>query len=233
MPREAPRATRGDAVLSRLRSDILNGEISPGARLGFAELGRRYEVSTGVLREVLPRLVEQGLATSEPQLGFRVVSISVAELEELTDARVALELMVTELALTRGDIAWEARLIAAHHALSRMPLLQSDGSPNPEWLDAHQLFHASLWSGSRNRHLNGVAARLRTISEVYRCWTRDAQIEVGRDVPAEHQAITDAAVDRDVARCLELVEKHIRTTTELLIATQPPQAVERSQAAVG
>ncbi len=221
MPRALPGATRADAVFLRLRADILNGAIRPGTRLGFAELGRRYDVSTGVLREVLPRLVEQGLATSAPQLGFRVVSISVTDLEELTGARVALELMVTELAIERGDIAWETRLVAAHHTLSRMPMFRPDGSTNQAWLAAHETFHETLWSGSGNRYLNAAAAELRTVSEVYRCWTRDTQVETDRDVPGEHQAITRAAVERDTALCLELVETHIRTTTRLLITTQP------------
>lgn len=220
MPRELPGATRADAVFFRLRADILNGAIRPGARLGFAEMGRRYDVSTGVLREVLPRLVEQGLATSEPQLGFRVVSISVPDLEELTEARVALELMVTEFAIDRGDIAWETRLVAAHHTLSRTPMFRPNGSINQVWLQAHEVFHETVWSASGNRYLNDAAAQLRTVSEVYRCWTRDAQVRTDRDLAGEHRAIAHAAVERDVAQCLELVERHIRTTTELLIATQ-------------
>lgn len=230
MPRGSTGATRADAVLLQLRADILNGAIPPGARLGFADLGSRYAVSSGVLREVLPRLVEQGLATAEPQLGFRVVTVSVTDLEELTEARVALELIVTELALGCGDVAWETRLVAAHHTLSRTPMFEPDGSLSQAWLDAHELFHETLWSGSGNRYLNESAAQLRTVSEVYRCWTREAQIETHRDVAGEHKAIAEAAIERDLARCLALVEKHIRTTTELLIATQPPPASELSQA---
>ncbi len=216
-----------------MRADILNGAFAPGARLGFAELTGRYDVSVGVLREVLPRLVEQGLATSEPQLGFRVVTVSVAELEELTEARVALELIVSERAVAQGDLAWETGLIAAHHVLDRTPILRPDGSTNPTWIDAHQLFHEALWSGSGNRYLNEAAAQLRTISEVYRCWTRDPYRTTDRDVVGEHRAITDAAIRRDVAGCLELVEKHIRTTTALLIATQPRHAYEPDQEAAG
>lgn len=83
--------TRASVVLQRLRSDVLNGRLAPGSKLGFAELGARYNVSSGVLREVLPRLVEQGLATSEAQLGFRVIDVSVDNLTQLTDARVAIE----------------------------------------------------------------------------------------------------------------------------------------------
>jgi DNA-binding GntR family transcriptional regulator len=65
--------TRADAVHARLRADVLSGRLRPGQRLQFAELGRRYAASIGVLREVLMRLTEQGLVSAEPQIGFRVV----------------------------------------------------------------------------------------------------------------------------------------------------------------
>lgn len=223
--RSTTTVTRADSVLQRLRDDILNGDLAPGSRLGFAELGVRYSVSTGVLREVLPRLVEQGLATSEPQLGFRVVTVSPADLEELTEARVALESLVTEMALSAGDIAWETALVAAHHTLSRTPQLDEDGAMTRDWIDAHEAFHEALWTGSGNRYLCATATQLRTVSEVYRCWTRDLTIEMDRDVAGEHRAIMDAAIARDIPRCLKLVEDHIRLTTALLLQTQLDRAL--------
>src|SRR5438270_5360420 len=70
--------TRADRIYRQLRSDILTGRLSPGQRLPFAELCQHYDVSIGVLREVLPRLTEQGLVSAEPQIGFRVMSVSEA-----------------------------------------------------------------------------------------------------------------------------------------------------------
>lgn len=225
--RSTPTVTRANAVLERLRRDILNGDLMPGSRLGFAELGERYSVSTGVLREVLPRLVEHGLATSEPQLGFRVVTVSPENLTELTEARVALESLVTEMALKNGDIAWETALVAAHYQLSRTPQLGADGTITQAWMDAHEAFHSSLWSGAGNRYLCSTAARLRTLSEVYRCWTRAVTIETDRDVAGEHAAICEAALARDVPLSRTLIEKHLRLTTDLLLQTQRPRTEAR------
>src|SRR5689334_11074540 len=104
--------TRADVVLGLIRAEILNGRLAPGSRLGFVDLGERYKVSTGVLREVLPRLVERGLATSEAQRGFRVIDVSVERLTQLTDARVAIETLVTRQAVAHGDITWETDVVA-------------------------------------------------------------------------------------------------------------------------
>ncbi|MBV9792406.1 MAG: FCD domain-containing protein [Actinobacteria bacterium] len=223
--------TRSDRVLGELRADILNGRLAPGARLGFAGLGERYGVSTGVLREVLTRLVEQGLASTEAQLGFRVIEVSVDELAQLTAARVAIETMVLRDAVTHGDLGWETDVVAKHHALARgtaaadaaVATAAGDSGPGDiaeDWLAAHEAFHLALLAGCPNHYLVGYATRLRAIAEVYRCWSRPAQLRTQRDIAGEHRAIMDAAVGRDADRAVTLIEEHIRRTSELLIASQ-------------
>ncbi len=89
--------TRTEQVYARMRSDILAGHLTPGAKLPFAELVARYGGSTSVIREGLTRLVEQGLVQAEPQHGFRVVPLSISDLDDLTTARCELEGLVLRL----------------------------------------------------------------------------------------------------------------------------------------
>lgn len=212
--------TRADSVLTQIRLDILNGQLEPGARLGFSDLGARYAVSTGVLREVLPRLVEQGLATSEPQLGFRVIEVSVEQLTHLTDARVAIETLVTRTAVRDGDLAWEADVVAKHHALARLTGEATDGQIHEDWILAHEQFHLAILGGCANPYLVDIAHRLRSVAEVYRCWSAPVQEVAQRDVAAEHRDLMDAAISRQADVAAERTETHIRRTTELLIAGQ-------------
>lgn len=208
--------TRADATMLRLRHDILNGHVEPGSKLAFGELCDRYDVSTGVLREVLPRLVEQGLATSESQLGYRVVSVSVEDLQQLTQARIQIETMVMRLATQSGDLGWESDVVAAHHALARTRRYV-DGDLNSEWMALHEQFHIALLAGCGNDYLIDVAARLRSIFDVYRCWSRVGEGAVDRDVDAEHRAIAEAAVARDAEACERLITDHIQITTDLVV----------------
>jgi len=212
--------TRSNVVLQQLRSDVLNGRLAPGSKLGFAELGARYDVSSGVLREVLPRLVEQGLATSEAQLGFRVVDVSIDKLNQLTDARVAIETFVIREAVAHGDITWESEVVATHHALERIGRAVTGPAISEDWLAAHEAFHLAILRGCGNSFLYETAARLRSISEVYRCWSTPESNRAHRDIEAEHRAIMEAAVGRDGDLAVSLSERHIRLTTELLIAGQ-------------
>ncbi|KAB1138954.1 FCD domain-containing protein, partial [Streptomyces luteolifulvus] len=196
--------TRSNEVLQRLRSDILNGRLAPASKLGFAELGARYNVSSGVLREVLPRLVEQGLATSEAQLGFRVVDVSVHNLTQLTEARVAIETFVIREAVARGAITWESEVVAKHHALERIGRASTGVEISEDWLVAHEAFHLAILAGCGNRYLYEAAARLRSISEVYRCWSTPESHRTHRDIEAEHRAIMEATVGRDADLAVSL-----------------------------
>jgi DNA-binding GntR family transcriptional regulator len=229
MARAGSGGTRADTIFLRLRGDILRGRLSPGAKLSFPELQRRYEASTGVLREVLPRLVEQGLATTEPQLGYHVVTVSIEDLRELTEARVALESTVARMAAENGDVDYEAGVLAAHHALARTPTADPDDAVSEEWITRHESFHLAVLQGCGNAYLLGAVERLRTVSAVYRYWTAEETERVHRDLAGEHRAISDAAVDRDGERLAALLSQHIRTTSELLMATHgtPPTAEPR------
>ncbi|MBQ0825112.1 GntR family transcriptional regulator [Streptomyces tagetis] len=206
-------------MLTALREDILNGRLAPGSTLGFAELSARYDASTGVLREALPRLVEQGLATAQPQLGYRVVEVSVTDLEHLTEARVAIETQVLAQSIRAADLDWEASVVAAHYRLTQLSTLHADGAMNADWMEAHRRFHRVLLDGCPNARLREVADRLRDVSEVYRCWSvRSTEQLRMRD--AEHAEIARLSVERDVEGARQALADHITRTTEVLLEAQ-------------
>ncbi len=212
--------TRSEGIYNAVRADILNGVLAPGSKLGFADIGARYTVSTGVLREVLPRLVEQGLAGWEPQLGYRVVSLTVPDLMHLTEARVAFEAMVLTQSVITGGLEWETGVVAAHHHLSKTPTHQDEGTINLEWPVIHARFHRALLSGCPNPRLRDIVNDLRDVSEVYRCWSVTPGTAHMRDVAAEHKAIADAAIARDVDGAVGALTAHIQATTYMLLESQ-------------
>jgi len=210
-------ATRADALLDALRDDIVNGHVAPGSRLGYADLREQYGASSGVVREVLQRLTEQGLVTSIPQVGARVMTLSRTELTELTEARVAIERAAIAVAAERGDLEWETEVVAAHHVLVRTPFTTSDALTSA-WLPAHAVFHRTVLEGSGNRYLVESAARLRTLAEVYRAWAHLTAVEDNRDIEDEHRQIMESVLARDASSAMDAIERHIRLTTELLLA---------------
>jgi DNA-binding GntR family transcriptional regulator len=229
--------TRTEQVYAQLRDDILAGRLTPGSRLPFADLSARYDSSTSAIREGLQRLVEQGLVISEPQLGFRVVTLSVDDLQDLTTARCEIEGLALRFSIEHGDLAWEASVVAAWHTLERTPVGATDHdgieSLTHSWTSAHSAFHAALIAGCPNRRILAAAAALRDAAELYRQWSwRTAGVE--RDVVAEHKGLVDAALERDSGRAVQLLHEHLATTTQLLVvANQRTSDAGRGPESVG
>jgi DNA-binding GntR family transcriptional regulator len=217
----AQTGTRAERAYQQIRSDILTGHFLPGQRLLFTDLGSRYGTSVGVLREGLSRLAEQGLVVSQPQQGFHVTPVIPQDLQDLTEARVEIETLTFRKAMQSGDLAWESRLVAAHHVLDGTPELTADDPQqvNEAWAIAHTEFHRVLLEGCPNRRLREIAAALRDASEVYRRWSRHLGGEQGRDIPGEHRALLKAAIDRDIPGGTALLARHIEYTTNAVLAS--------------
>lgn len=219
-----PDTSRSNATYQLIRSDILTGKLQPGERLQVSALCQTYDVSSGVLREVLPRLVGEGLAKSEPQIGFSVISISIEDLVEITECRLTLETMALRQAIEHGDLSWEARVLAAHHVLTKTPVSTDEPGLPAEWITAHADFHRELLSGCPNERLCSVAASLRDLSDVYQHWS--TRSEKRRDSAVEHQELLDASIGRDAELAVRHMTEHIQRTADYLVAKYSP-ATER------
>jgi DNA-binding GntR family transcriptional regulator len=217
VPDKAPKKTRAAIVGNRMREEILAGRLRPGQRLMFPDLCRDYEASVGAIREALVWLVGQGLVKANAHQGYVVTPLSQDDLLQLTEARLAVEPIVLRDSISKGDIAWESRVVTAHHVMMRTPR-EDAGNPDrvsDEWAAVHEAFHSSLFSGSENRRLLAIVDSFGEEAALYRRWT--VPLETDRDVAAEHAGILEAAIDRDADLAIERLCAHISYTTHLLL----------------
>jgi DNA-binding GntR family transcriptional regulator len=212
--------SRVDEAYRRLRTDILSGRHAPGSKLVSSALCEQYQLSAGVLREVLPRLVGEGLAISEPQRGYRVTPVSVDDLRQLTEARALIESVTLRQSMEHGGVKFEADLIAAHHTLMRTTAIDASGSVMDDWLIAHRNFHQALLAGSPNLRLQAMANSLRDGSEVYRCWAGQLGDEPARDIDAEHTRILNAVLADDGELAVSELVDHINHSMVVLLRSR-------------
>jgi DNA-binding GntR family transcriptional regulator len=92
------RTTLRAETLDAVRARILDGRLPPGANVIERDLSVSLGVSRTPLREALLGLQAEGLLRLEPQRGFFVTGLSVAEARELYPLIGSLE----ALAVTRG-----------------------------------------------------------------------------------------------------------------------------------
>jgi DNA-binding GntR family transcriptional regulator len=89
----------------RLRGEILDGELRPGAVLAEVEQSTRLGVSRTPLREALGRLAGEGLVSTHSGRGVVVTDVSIERVTELFEVREPLEEQAARLAARRRDVA--------------------------------------------------------------------------------------------------------------------------------
>jgi len=202
-----------ETVYATLRAEILNGTFDPGARLRVEELRARYNTSGSTIREALTRLLGEALVTTEGQRGFRVAAASIDDFHDLTEVRKMIEVEALRQSITLGDEAWESQVVAAYYRLSKVEerLAKNPVATLSEFEERNREFHQALIAACPSRWLHHLNALLYQQSERYRRMAITKRT-VPRDVHAEHKAILDATLAREVELACKLTGDHIERT---------------------
>lgn len=209
---EAPK-TMTDYVYGQVREDIIQGKLPPNSKLKIEHLRKNYDVGATPLREALSRLSSDGFVVTEGQRGFRVAPISAADLEDVTELRLTLELKALRKSIQSGDDDWESRVVATFYQLSKV---EEEGiTENLElWEQRNHEFHWALISACSSRWLLHFFRILYDQHKRYRNISLTANL-IQRAVHDEHQRIYEAALARDVETVCRETEQHIRVTAEI------------------
>ena len=200
-------------IYEDLQRKLITAQFEPGQRLKPADLQGMYGCSANTVRDVLLRLTNLGLVDFALQKGFRARDATPERRKDVTRFRVLLEQEGATLSMAKGGVQWEARLTAAHHALSHIERqIAASGQLEPMmtlWSDAEREFHGVLISACGSPILietfEGVYLQFR--QQMVR-WHGDFGGEYFRAIIIEHQAILDAALSRDAAACRQAIWNH-------------------------
>jgi DNA-binding GntR family transcriptional regulator len=162
-------------------------------------------------------LSAEGLVVAEAQKRFQVAPISMADLEDLTQARIEIETLCLKRAIAARTLDWETGLVASFHRLSRLPV-RTPGDErrlSEDWAQAHADYHLALVAACESLWLLRVRAMLYAQSERYRRLSAPVT-ESWRDVNAEHRDIMKAALAGDARKACALLSTHLLTTKDLV-----------------
>lgn len=219
-PAQAPRSRRNgsgrtlaDALVDRLRSDLLAVRFEPGEKLRIDALCQRYDAKATPLREALNRLCATGLVESRAQRGFYCAPLKASALDELITTRIWLESLALRESIAHATVEYDETLVLALHRLSRAPrsLSQERYVSNPDWEALHEAFHQSLLAACGSGWLLGFCAQLAEQAFRYRQLAMRNAFKV-RPVLDEHQAIVGAVLDRNADLACQLLAQHFDRT---------------------
>lgn len=205
-----PPTTQADKVTKMIFEDIIRHELQPGERLKAEVLSERYNIGLSPVREALFRLNAEGLVAGGGYRGFEVPEVSIDELMDIANVRAELSAMALRESIRKGDDAWEIGVIAAFHAIERIPAaVRNDREEFANvWESRNWAFHDALEAACESpwlMHFINVTAihtrRFRKRFFDYEQGTGHAQ--------AEHKALMDAALARDADKACEIMAEHV------------------------
>ena len=202
---------------TRLRSDIMSGVLTPGKKLKIEELRGRYDFGSSPIREALSMLTSDLFVERIDQRGFRVADVSEKEFDELLRTRRWLEERALRESISHGDNRWEEQVVLAAYRLSRVPRSQAGDQfvANEEWEIRHKHFHMALLAACPSSIMLKFCDQLYDQNVRYRHLS-GSKAYPSRDINAEHNAITDAVLERNADLAVELLMSHYSTTGNFL-----------------
>ncbi|MDL2398152.1 FCD domain-containing protein [Rhizobium mayense] len=213
MDRVVLNETIAESSYRQIKADILFGRLRPGQKLKLETLKLAYDTSVSTLREILNRLTSEGMVVAEGQRGFEVAPISKDDLWEIAGLRLLLEEHALEQSFARGDVDWEAGLMAAHYKLARMEEIMASGdtSRTEDWKRYDWEFHQALISACGSRLL------METHSSIFDKYLRYQMVALsyrGRVAEQEHAQLLEAALRRDSTTAKTILKRHIEGGVE-------------------
>jgi len=211
-----------DLVVERIEAAIISGDLEPGSRLSEQGLAASLGLSRGPLREAIRRLEGRKLLERTPNIGVRVASLSLKDLNEVLQVREALEGLACALAarnMCDDEIAALKALLSQHE---QQKSVREGKGYYQESKDFD--FHFRIVTGSRNERLAQIL--LGDLYYLLRIYRYKSSTKPGRALKAlqEHKAIVMALERRDPVLAEQKMREHLRNARKYVeeqLAIQP------------
>jgi len=199
-------ASRADRAYDLVRREIVACRLAPGARLTEPDLAARYDVGKASLRVALQRLSQEGFVTSIPRQGYRVVPVTLRDVDEVFALRLELEPLAARLAAGRVD---RARLEALERAC-RDRSAATIPEQIDDFLEANRAFHMAIAEAGGNRRLCRMLSEL--LDEMSRLVALGFGAENERpNIERDHERLIDHLDAGEAAAAAEVARRHVET----------------------
>lgn len=198
------RRTLAETAAAELHQLILSGELPSGTPLRLVELANRLDMSQMPVREGLRRLEALGLVDIIPHRGAWVRELSLEDLRDTHETRLALESLAVRAAAEHFDE--DAAQTAVEALAEHLRLSRSEDSVGAR--QAHADFHFALYRAGGSQWLARAIEPVWQNSERYRFGSRQTAFQIERN-RQEHQAILDACIDRDPDAAEQALRNHL------------------------
>lgn len=217
------RPTATDRIFADLRERIVAGELAAGSRHSIYQLADELEVSRTPVREAVLRLADLGLVAIERNRGIRIREVTVADVREVFELRMLLEVPAAALAARTAANGLRAEIGANSASTSALAAAGEQAA----FTAGDREFHALVATGMANPRLEAEVGRLRDAIAVRGISTFGRSRPLS-EVAAEHAAVAGAIVARDATGARLAMADHLERTGTLLMTmvAAPDESVD-------
>jgi len=198
------RTSLRDQALTALRHALVSGQIVPGVIYSAASLAAELGISNSPVREAMLALVDDGLMEAVPNRGYRAVTMTDADLAEITQLRFLLEVPAAGKA-AETDLG--ERLTTLRELVEMIDQAAADGDLAAN-LAADRRFHLLLTDACGNRRLTDLVARLRDQTRLYNLPALASSRALMASA-AEHRPLLAAIAAHDRVKAEALMRAHL------------------------
>ncbi len=201
------RSSAREDVVEALRAALISGEMKPGEVYSAPALAESFGVSATPVREAMLELVREDMVEVVRNKGFRVRRLTDAELDELVEMRLMLEVPTMGRVAAAYEESMDPQLKLLRRLARQIEQAAIDGDL-VEYVRLDTDFHVGFLS------LHGNASLVRTVRELRgrsRLYGLGHLAETGQLVETvrEHTELIDHALGRDVAAIEAVTARHI------------------------
>lgn len=213
-----------DQIADHIQRSIFEGDILPGDRLKENDIAKQLNVSRTPAREAFRILASQGLVEITSNRGVRVTLISKADLADLFEMRLLLELHCLQKFVNK---ATKTEIRDLEVVLQKMAKAVAENDRSA-YLQHSTDFHIYYIDKCQNK-------RLISVFEVLRNNIRCAQIfylrksKARKESVEEHRAIWRAIKAGDTDKSETALRKHLENSYERMIKLIDPDEVNAEQ----
>jgi DNA-binding GntR family transcriptional regulator len=209
----APRQSLTEQAYDLLRREIITCALVPGADVSESELAERLQMSKTPVREALARLRNEGFVETFPRRGYRIVPMTLSDMNELFDVRIILEGGTAALAAERiTDEQLDELLSLANSSYDVEENLSLE-----QFVAANREFHSAIARASGRDRLLALVGR--NLDELERFFFMGARArDVNPETKSDHYRIVDVLRTRDADAARQILVDHNEATRAGLLA---------------
>jgi DNA-binding GntR family transcriptional regulator len=197
--------TMAQEIATQIRDRIISGALAPGQRLVEARLARELGTSRAPIREAARLLESEGMLSFDPNRGFSARQVTLRELIEVYDLRVAIERHAAAKAAERRN----PRLLEALQGHIKAIREAREADEFDQAIEADLAFHQAIVTATSNRRLIRVYSDAETEMRLILRLVGEAETD-GSRIADSHLPVIEAIMRGTPLDAANQMEAHIR-----------------------